>query len=77
MKVVQIALDEELLADIDRAVELLGTSRSAFISVAVQQALRRLGIRRREKRHEAGYARYRLTLDEFDGWEAEQAWGDP
>ena len=76
MKTIQITIDPELLDDVDRAVQQLKTSRSAFIRQALQLALRRLAIRDLEEQHAAGYARHPAAAGEFDGWESEQAWGD-
>jgi metal-responsive CopG/Arc/MetJ family transcriptional regulator len=57
MKTVQMTLDEELVAEVDRAVERLGTTRSAFARQALRQAL--------EQQHRQGYARQPVKQGEF------------
>jgi metal-responsive CopG/Arc/MetJ family transcriptional regulator len=76
MKTIQMTIEAELLEQLDKTVGELGTSRSAFIRLAVQQALQEFQIQRLEEQHRAGYARQPVTADEFGGWEGEQAWGD-
>lgn len=77
MKTVRLTLDAELLAEVDAAVQTLGTNRSAFLCDALRDALRQLSIREREEIHAAGYARRPVRAGEFDGWDAEQVWPDP
>jgi len=77
MKTVQITIDNDLLEDVDAAVEELGASRSAFIRSALKLALQRHALAKQEARHAAGYAAHPVQSGEFDGWESEQVWGDP
>lgn len=74
MKTIQMTIDDELLAEVDRATEALHTNRSAFIRSALQLALRQHRIQQLEQQHAAGYARTPVAPDEFDVWEAEQQW---
>jgi metal-responsive CopG/Arc/MetJ family transcriptional regulator len=76
MKTVQMTIDQDLLEEVDRAIEKLNTSRSAFIREALQLALRQYKIRIMEEQHAKGYARHPVEAGEFDVWEAEQAWGE-
>lgn len=76
MKTVQMTLDEELVEEVDRAVETLGTTRSAFARDALRAALADLEERELERRHRAGYERYPVQPGEFSDWEDEQVWGD-
>ena len=76
MKTVQMTLDEELLGQVDEAVEELGTSRSAFTRTALEEALARRKEKQLEARHREGYLRHPVEPGEFSDWEAEQAWGD-
>jgi metal-responsive CopG/Arc/MetJ family transcriptional regulator len=55
MKTIQMTIDEELLQEVDTAVDNLGTSRSAFMRQALQQALRQMRIASLERQHVAGY----------------------
>lgn len=77
MITVQMTLDDELVAAVDRAVRRLKTSRSAFTRQALRQALRTLRIEELEQRHRHGYSQSPVAPAEFAVWEDEQAWGDP
>ncbi len=74
MKTVQMTIDEELLKAVDTTVRDLGTSRSAFLRDALQQALKQLQIAAMERQHIAGYERYPVEPGEFDVWQNEQIW---
>jgi len=66
MKTVQMTLDEELVEEVDRAVEALGTTRSAFTREALRAALARRRELALELRHRAGYAAHPVASGEFD-----------
>ena len=74
MKTIQMTIDEELLQEVDTAVDNLGTSRSAFMREALQQALRQMRIANLERQHVAGYEQYPVKPGEFDIWQEEQVW---
>lgn len=74
MRTVQMTLDPELVAAVDRAARQLGTSRSAFAREALRAALRRLQERALEQKHREGYRRKPVRRSEFSDWEAEQVW---
>ncbi len=74
MKTIQMTIDEELLQEVDTAVNNLGTSRSAFMREALQQALRQMRIANLERQHVAGYEQYPVKPGEFDIWQEEQVW---
>lgn len=76
MRTVQMTLDEELLASVDKAARKLKTTRSAFTRKALREALDRLTIKELEHKHRRGYARKPARKGEFDLWEKEQAWPD-
>ncbi len=76
MRTVQMTLDGELVRQVDRAVQRLGTTRSAFTREALRDALRRIRVEELERKHARGYARRPVRRGEFTGWEPEQAWGD-
>lgn len=75
-KVVQMTLDEELVADVDRAVRRLRTTRSAFTRDALRMALSALRARQLEQQHRDGYGRKPARRGEFSAWHAEQSWPD-
>jgi metal-responsive CopG/Arc/MetJ family transcriptional regulator len=77
MRTIQMTLDEDLVAEVDRAVADLNTSRSAFARDALRGALRQLQVREQEERQRRGYQRFPTQPGEFDGWEDEQSWGEP
>ena len=76
MRTVQMTLNEELVAAVDRAARRLGTTRSAFTRMALRDALAAEQIRQLERHHRQGYRRGPAMAGEFDVWENEQAWGD-
>jgi len=76
VKTVQMTLDEQLVADVDRAVRKLRTTRSAFARKALRAALNRLAELERERRHQEGYRREPVRAGEFSAWEREQVWPD-
>jgi metal-responsive CopG/Arc/MetJ family transcriptional regulator len=76
MKAVQMTLDENLVAAVDRLARRLKTTRSAFARDALRDALARHRMKELEEKHRAGYQRHPVKDREFDIWEAEQQWGD-
>ncbi len=76
MQTIQITIDEQLLDSVDRVVNELGATRSAFIREALQRALQLFQAHKLEEQHAAGYRRHPVKAGEFDGWELEQQWGD-
>ncbi len=77
MKTVQMTLDDDLVAQVDRAVQQLRTTRSAFARDALWAALKRLRDAELEEKHRRGYEAHPVTDEEFGVWEGEQEWGDP
>lgn len=76
MKVVQLTLDEELVAEVDQWVRKLGTSRSSFTREALRNAILRKQEEVLEEKHRRGYEKHSPKDQEFGDWESEQAWGD-
>jgi metal-responsive CopG/Arc/MetJ family transcriptional regulator len=70
-----MTLDEELVRQVDAEVRRRRTNRSAFVRLALRQALRTAREQELERRHRRGYTRQPVRPGEFDGWEEEQAWG--
>ena len=75
MKTVQMTLDEDLLAAVDRVVRKLNTTRSAFTRKALSDALQKLNVSRLEQKHKRGCAQRPVAKEEFSVWENEQDWG--
>ena len=76
MKTVQMTLDPELVAQVDRVARRLGLTRSAFTRQALRAAIDRIRIEALERRHREGYRRKPVRRGEFDDWVSEQVWPD-
>ncbi|RLB27818.1 MAG: CopG family transcriptional regulator [Deltaproteobacteria bacterium] len=76
MKTVQMTFNEDLVAEIDRIVKKLATTRSAFARRALQAAIDKLNEEEMERKHREGYARDPVKPGEFSDWESEHVWGD-
>ena len=77
MKTVQMTLDENLIASVDKVAKRLGTTRSAFTRQALKTALREVRMNELEQKHRKGYERKPVRSGEFGDWEAEQVWVEP
>jgi len=76
MKAVQMTLDEDLVAAVDRLARRLKTTRSAFARDALREALARYRVKDLEQKHRLGYQKHPVDSGEFDVWQSEQRWGD-
>lgn len=76
MKTIQMTLDETLLERIDNMVDVLDTTRSAFIREAVEKALREYHWRELERLDEEGYRLFPQEDSEIEPWLKIQDWGD-
>ena len=76
MKTVQMTLGEDLVSEVDKVAEQIGTTRSEFTRRALQEAIARLREKELERRQREGYRRKPVKPGEFSDWENEQAWGD-
>jgi metal-responsive CopG/Arc/MetJ family transcriptional regulator len=65
MRTVQMTLDDALVQAIDKIVEQLGTTRSAFAREALRAAIARVQRQDMERQQRHGYAQKPVTLDEF------------
>jgi len=74
---VQITLDENLRASVDKVVKRLGTTRSAFTRQALKTALREVRMNELEQKHREGYKRKPVKHGEFSDWKTEQVWVEP
>lgn len=71
-----MTLDDDLVRQVDKVVERLGTTRSAFTREALRRALEEIRVEVLEEQHRRGYERHPVTPGEFDDWETEQVWPD-
>jgi len=76
VKTVQMTLEPELVAQVDRVARRLGLTRSAFTRRALREAMDRLRVQELERRHHEGYRRKPVRRGEFDAWTREQSWPD-
>ena len=76
MKAVQMTLEEDLVAAVDRLARKLKTTRSAFARDALRDALEKHRVKELEQKHRLGYQRHPVKSGEFDVWQTEQRWGD-
>ena len=76
MKTIQLTLDEDLLASVDKMVKELKTTRSSFTREALRAAIRKTRIQKLERKHREGYGGKPGKAGEFSEWETEQVWGD-
>jgi len=76
MKTVQMTLDEDLVAAVDRLARRLKTTRSAFARDALREALANYRVKGLEQKHRLGYQKHPVDSGEFDIWQTQQQWGD-
>jgi metal-responsive CopG/Arc/MetJ family transcriptional regulator len=76
MRTIQMTLDDELVATVDRLVKQLRTTRSAFTRMALNNAIKQVNMEMLERKHKKGYIQYPVEKTEFSVWEAEQEWGE-
>ncbi len=76
MRTVQMTLDDELVDSVDRIVQALKTTRSAFTRQALKESIHRFNTTRLEAQHRKGYELHPVNEEEFSVWESEQKWGD-
>ena len=73
MEIIQIVLEKQLLEAADKAARQTKKNRSALLRDALREHLRRLELRAREERDNAGYSKKPQARDEAL-WETEAAW---
>ncbi|MBI4679882.1 MAG: CopG family transcriptional regulator [Nitrospirae bacterium] len=76
MRTIQMTLDDDLVASVDRVVKKLKTTRSAFTRKALKNAIKQVNVNMLEKKHKEGYERHPVGKTEFSVWESEQEWGE-
>ncbi|MBI2840673.1 MAG: ribbon-helix-helix protein, CopG family [Acidobacteria bacterium] len=76
MRTVQMTLDEDLVATVDRITRQLRTTRSEFTRMALREAIAKQTAARLEELHRKGDEKRPVGRDEFEIWEGEHAWVD-
>ncbi len=66
MKTIEFAVDESLLAEVDRVSCSLSITRTDFARIALELALRNQKTIALEQQHAQGYARHPLRSGEFE-----------
>ena len=74
MKTIQIMMDEELLARLDKAEEVRQLGRSAVLRRATGEYLARQRRVEIARQYRKAYGAHDALGDEFKGWEDEAAW---
>jgi len=76
MKTIQMTLDDKLVKAVDKVVNKLHTTRSAFTRLALREALGKVYINKLEHKHQKGYELHPVGDSEFSIWDDEQEWID-
>lgn len=76
MKTIQITMDEELLASLDRSEEVRQNGRSAVLRRATAEYLARQSRLEIARQYQEAYGADAGLGNEFKGWEDEAAWMD-
>lgn len=74
MKAIQVMLDEQLIARLDKDAEVRKFGRSAVLRRAACEYLRRAHSRRIAEAYRAAYSDGAGLGGDFAGWEKEGAW---
>lgn len=75
-KTIRLSLDETLYAEMDAAAKSLGITCSAFLRLALKQALHSHRIKQWEAQEAEAFARIPMPLDEVVEWQEIQVWDD-
>ena len=65
MRVIQMTLDDDLVARVDEVVKKLHTTRSSFLREALRVAINDYKTKEMEARHQKGYENKPVAKDEF------------
>ena len=76
MKAIQITMDEELLASLDKSEEVRQIGRSAVLRRATAEYLARQSRLEIARQYQEAYGADANLGNEFKGWEDEAAWMD-
>jgi metal-responsive CopG/Arc/MetJ family transcriptional regulator len=71
-----MTLDDDLAESVNKVVEELKMTRSAFTRKALREAVSRLNMKRLEERHRKGCRVHPANEEGLSVWENEQNWGD-
>ena len=73
----ELQISETLFQRIEHAARLAGISTAEFIQQLLRRSLGEWTLTELEQQEIEAYIRQPVQAGEFDGWETEQAWGEP
>ncbi|MGZ8847629.1 MAG: ribbon-helix-helix protein, CopG family [Pyrinomonadaceae bacterium] len=76
METIQLTIDEPLMAEMREATNALQMSRSDFLKLALERALRQRKIIELEIQDARAYAKKPQQAEEIAEWESEQYWDE-
>ena len=76
MKIIELEVEDSMLAEVDRATRELEMTRDDFVRTALERAVRQREIIAQEQRHARGYRNHPQTDEEIGEWDAERTWGE-
>ena len=77
MKTIEVAVEDSMLTEVERAMHSLEMTREDFVRTALERALQQREAIALERKHARGYDAHPQTADEVGEWESEQVWGEP
>lgn len=77
MRTMELQISETLFQRIEYAARLAGISTAEFIQQLLRRSLHEWTTAELEQQEIEAYQRQPVRAGEFDGWESEQAWGEP
>jgi metal-responsive CopG/Arc/MetJ family transcriptional regulator len=77
MKNIEVAIEESMLTEVERARRALDMTQEDFVRTALERALQQRETIALERKHARGYDAHPQTPEEVGEWEAEQVWGEP
>jgi metal-responsive CopG/Arc/MetJ family transcriptional regulator len=76
MKTIEIAVEDSMLTEVERATRSLDMTREDFVRTALERALQQREAIALERKHARGYEARPQAADEVGEWEDEQVWGE-
>lgn len=77
MKTIEVAVEDSMLTEVERATRSLDMTREDFVRTALERALQQRETIALERKHARGYDTPPQTAEEVGEWASEQVWGEP
>jgi metal-responsive CopG/Arc/MetJ family transcriptional regulator len=77
MKTIEVAVEDSMLTEVERATRSLDMTQEDFVRTALERALQQRETIALERKHARGYDARPQTAEEVGEWEGEQVWGEP